>query len=115
MRGARQALDGLVVEPEIEDGLHHAGHGTGGAGANADEQRILGIAEFFLRETLELSEILSDLRAEFLWKFAAVLEVVVAGFRGDSETRWNREADARHLGEARALSAEEVFHVAGAV
>ena len=41
----RQRLDRLVVEAEIEDGIHHAGHGSAGAGANRDEERRLFVAE----------------------------------------------------------------------
>ena len=40
-----QRFDGLVVEAEVQDGVHHAGHGELGAGADGDEQRILARAE----------------------------------------------------------------------
>ena len=40
-----QRFDGLVVEAQIENGVHHAGHGELGAGANADQQGIVTRAQ----------------------------------------------------------------------
>ena len=48
------ALQGLVVESEVEDGVHHARHGELGAGANAHEQRVLDIAEALAGLRLDL-------------------------------------------------------------
>ena len=51
-----QGFDGLVVEAEVEDGVHHAGHGELGAGADGDEQRIFACAELLALQLLELLE-----------------------------------------------------------
>ena len=40
-----QRLHGLVVEAEIEHGVHHARHRGAAAGAHRNQQRIFGIAE----------------------------------------------------------------------
>ena len=40
-----EAFDGLVVEAEIEHGIHHAGHRHARAGAHRDQQRIRRVAE----------------------------------------------------------------------
>ena len=40
-----QPLQGGFVEADVEDGIHHAGHGDAGAGPAGDEQRVLGVAE----------------------------------------------------------------------
>ena len=40
-----QRFDGLVVEAEVENGVHHAGHGELGAGADGDQQRIVARAQ----------------------------------------------------------------------
>ena len=37
---------------------------------------------------------------------------MIASLRGDREAGGDRQADARHFGEARALAAEEIFHFA---
>ena len=41
----RQTLHGLVVETEIEHGVHHAGHRGARSGTHRDQQRPLGIAK----------------------------------------------------------------------
>ena len=40
-----EALHGVVVEPEVEDGVHHPGHRERRAGTDRHEQRIDGVAE----------------------------------------------------------------------
>ena len=51
-----QTFDRLVVEAEVEDGVHHAGHGELRAGADADQQRIVGAAELLALQFLEAGE-----------------------------------------------------------
>jgi len=40
-----QRLNGLIVETQVEDGVHHAGHGELCAGADGDEQGIVARAQ----------------------------------------------------------------------
>src|SRR6185312_14470153 len=40
-----QSLNGLVVEAEIQDRVHHAGHRSTGTGTHGHEQRTLFVAE----------------------------------------------------------------------
>ena len=42
---AGEALDRLVVQPEIQDRVHHPGHRDGRARAHRHEQRIVGITQ----------------------------------------------------------------------
>ena len=44
-----EALQGRLVEAQVEDGVHHARHGELGAGADGDEERVLRIAEALAR------------------------------------------------------------------
>ncbi len=53
-----QPVDGLVVEAQVEDGVHHARHGEHGAGADGEEQRVLGIAQGLAGELLQGLEVL---------------------------------------------------------
>ena len=52
-RGGGQAERGLVVQPEVEDRVHHPGHRDRRAGANRDEQRVGRIAEARAGRVLE--------------------------------------------------------------
>ena len=42
---ALQRLHGLVVQAQVQDGVHHARHGKLGARPHADQQRIVGVAQ----------------------------------------------------------------------
>ncbi len=44
-RAPRQSLDGLIVEAEIEHGVHHAGHRGARARADRNQQRVFNLAE----------------------------------------------------------------------
>ena len=42
---SRQPLHRGVVEPEVQDGVHHARHRLARSGAHRQQQRIVGVAE----------------------------------------------------------------------
>ena len=106
-RALREALDGLVGEAEVEDGVHHAGHRDGGAGAHADEQRVRVGAELLAELLLEHLDVLLDIVHQALRQLAAAVVVGGAGVGGDGESGRNGQADRDHVGEVRALAAEE--------
>ena len=110
-----QAVEGRLVEAEVQDGVHHPGHRELGAGADAHEERIGGIAEALAGPLLDLAHRLEDVVPEAVGKLLAGREVVVAGGRGDREAGRRRQARLGHLGEARALAAEQVLHPAVAL
>ena len=111
----RQAFDGFVVHAEVEDGVHHAGHGELGAGAHAEQQRILRIAQLLAHQLFELVERRQHLLVDLVGNLVVVLEVDVADFGGDGEAGRHGHAGAAHFGEAGALAAENFFHRAVAV
>ena len=55
-----QPVEGLLVEPEVEDRVHHPGHGELGARADGDEQWIRGVAEALAGQRLDLRDRLED-------------------------------------------------------
>ena len=105
-----QGLDALIVEAEVEDGIHHAGHGELGAGADGDEQRIVSGAELLSLQRFELREG----GVHFLVHAGADLaaHVLAAGFGLDGESRGNGETCVGHLGKTGALAAEGILHLA---
>ena len=106
----RQALDGAVVEAEIEHGVHHAGHGEHRAGAHRHQQRILRVAEATAHDALEARERLALLRLEAGWQRALVRVVPAAHLGRDGEAGRHGHAGVRHLGEPGALAAEQRLH-----
>ena len=55
-----KARDRAVIQAEVQNGFHHAGHGAGRAGADADEQRIRRVAEFLLGDAFERRHVVGD-------------------------------------------------------
>ena len=60
----RESLNGAVVQSEIENRLHHAGHRHGRTGSNRNEQRIVRIAEALAGRLLEAPHVLIDFLLE---------------------------------------------------
>ena len=104
---ARETLDGLVVEPDVEDRVHHPRHRDRRPRADGNEQRILGVAEPFSGLLLEPRDVLRDLLVE-------PLDLAGGGHEGagrigrDREAGRHRDPQLGHLREPDSLAAEEV-------
>ncbi len=106
-----QPGDRGVGQAEIQNRVHHARHGHGRAGADADQERIVGIAEPLADRLFHGLEGRLDLGPHLFGKRPPPVVVGRADLGRDGESRWNRDADETHLGEVRPLAAEEVFHL----
>ena len=109
-----QPLDRDVVEPEVEDRLHHPGHRHRGARAHAHQERVVAVAEVLAGRGLHPVERVLDLHLQAAGEVMA-FEVAEAETAGDGEAGRDGDADGGHLGEAGALAAEDVLHAGGAV
>ena len=113
-RALGEALHRLVVEAEIEDRVHHAGHGGARPRAHRDEQRIALVAEFRARRLADLGQRRLDLRLELRRNLPPARIVGVADLGRDREARRHGQPEARHLGEIGALAPEQRLHVGAA-
>ena len=52
----RKSRDGGIVEPEVEDRVHHARHRNASAAADGDEQRISPVAEALARAAFQIAQ-----------------------------------------------------------
>ena len=105
-----QRLDRLVVETEVEDRVHHAGHRVAGAGADRYQQWVLEIAKLLAGLLLDSGDAGLHLAPE-LGRIRALVGVEVRADLGrDREAGRHRQADAAHLAEVRALAAEQRLH-----
>jgi len=105
-----EAQHRLVVQAEIENGIHHARHGNRGARTHRHQQGVLGIAQLLLHLGFELLELGLELLQHPLGIFAFVRGVIGARFGRDREARRHRQARVRHFGEVGALAAEDRLH-----
>ena len=103
----RQPADGRVVEPEVEDRVHHPGHRERRTGAHGHEERVGVVAEALAHLLLERRERLGDLVHQAVGQHVVGVHVRVAGLGGDREAGRDRQAELGHLGEVGALAAEQ--------
>ncbi|GAB3351427.1 hypothetical protein GCM10027452_20570 [Micromonospora halotolerans] len=99
-----------VVEADVEDGLHHAGHGELGAGAYRDQQRVLRVTELAAHLPLQRLQVRLDLGGQPV-RLPAGRQVRLAGLGGDGEAGRDRQAEIGHLGQVGPLAAEQVLEV----
>ncbi len=114
-RAGDEAVEGGLVEAEVEDGVHHARHAELGAGANGHQERALGIAETLAGLGLDHLHGGQDVVPQAGRELLARGEVVVAGLGGDGEARGSRQARVGHLGQAGTLAAQQILHPAVAL
>ena len=62
----RQSFDDFIVDAEVEQGIHHPGHGIPGTRTNRQQERFIEIAQFFTELFLSPSNGSSNLFFENL-------------------------------------------------
>jgi hypothetical protein len=102
--------DRRLVQPEVQDRVHHARHRELRAGAHAHEERVMRIAEALVHRGLEGGEVLVHLARQSVGVSAGG-QVGQAALGGDGEPMRNGQAHVGHLGQVRAFSPEQVLHV----
>ena len=105
-----QTLNSLIVQAEVQDGVHHTGHGLACAGTDGDQQRVLDGAEGLTGLLLKDAHVFEDVRFNLIVDFAVVSVVLGAGLGGDGEALRNRHTGVGHLGQAGALTTQNVLH-----
>ena len=110
MRLGNETLNGVVVEAQVEDRVHHAGHGKRSARAHRHEQRIGGVAELFAAAGLEVCLGGNDLIECAFGPDVAGTGVLDTGLAGNGKATGNRQADTAHLGKVSALATKHEVH-----
>ena len=110
LRLGDKALDGIVVEAQVENRVHHAGHGLTCAGTDGDQQRVLVVAEGLAGDLLEALDVLEDVSGDLVVDLTAVCVILGAGLGGDGEALRHRHAGCSHLSQTSALAAQNVLH-----
>ena len=105
-----QALNSLVVQAQVQDGVHHAGHGLTRAGTDGDQQGVCVIAELLAGDLLQALDVLEDIRSDLIVDLTAVCIILGAGLRGNGEALRHRHTGGSHLCQTGALAAQNVLH-----
>ena len=105
-----QSFDDVVVDAEVEDGVHHTGHGDAGARAHRHQQGVGCGTKLVPDGLLELGNAFANGRRQPLGQRIVPGQVVAADLRGDHEPRRDRQSQPRHLAEIASLAAEQFRH-----
>ena len=108
--GALEGHHRAVVQPEIENRIHHAWHGNSGAGAHREEQRILAGTEAADALTLQPFQGIKHFGLESLGELSPVSIIGAALLGREGEPRGHGDAESRHLGQVAALASQKVTH-----
>ena len=108
----REALHHFIVEAQVEDGVHHAGHGSAGAGADRHHEGVFLGAKGFAGHLLQGFEVCKDLRFNFGGNGLAILIIAGAGLGGNGKALGNRHAQVGHLRQVGAFAAQQFPHFA---
>ena len=116
VRSFRKALDGDVVQAEVQHGVHHAGHRNARAGADGHQQWMVRLVAEIRGRQLSRQRPAPRRPAAFSSIGVIVVVVIVgrADVRGDGEARRDRQADRGHLGQIGSLPAQQVAHIRSA-
>ena len=109
-RCRRQEFHCFGIQAEVQDRVHHSGHGDRSPGANGDEKRFRSGAELLPRFFFEEAHVPFDVLPNGIEK-GPVGIICGACLRSDDKARRNGEAVSCHLGEIRALAAEKRDHL----
>ena len=110
LRLGDKALDRIVVEAQVEDCVHHTGHGERSARADRHEQRVGGVAELFAAAGLKVCLGGYDLIECAFGPDVAGTGVLDTGLAGNGKATGNRQADTAHLGKVSALATKHEVH-----
>ena len=110
LRLGDKALNGIVVEAQVENRVHHTGHGERSARTNRHEQRIVVVTELLAAASLEVRLGGNDLIKCAFGPDVAGTGVLDTGLAGNGKATGNRQADAAHLGKVCALAAKHEVH-----
>ncbi len=103
-----QSFDGVVVEAQVENGVHHARQRELGAGANGEEQRVFGVAELLADLLFDIGDGGFHFVHQAGGNLLAVGVIFGTDFGGDGEAGRNRQPDIGHFGQVGALAAQQI-------
>ena len=110
LRLRSHALYGDIVKTQVQDGIHHARHGSSRAGTNRYQERVFRIAKLLSGDFFGLRDRGVNLFDDVVRNRLAVFVVLRAGFGRDRETLRHRQTDLGHLCQVRTFTAQQVPH-----
>ena len=103
---SHQTFCHFIVQADIQDSVHHAGHREFSTGAAGNQQRIFGIAEFLASPFLNRFEGNKNLIPHPFWEIAGNLKSI-AGFGRDGQSGGHWHTSACHIPKVGTLAAQQ--------
>ena len=100
----------VVIQTEVQDGVHHTRHGSTSTRTNGNQQRVLLIAELLAVDFFHLLNAVHNLCHDFVVDLAAIFIVLGTSFCGDGEALRYRKTDCGHFSQVCTLASEQVPH-----
>ena len=102
----------FIIQAKVEDGIHHARHRCTCTGTNRYKERILGIAELAVHQSLGMCNRCIDVVLKQFYDFILTyLVIFVTGIRRDSETWRYGNTDMVHFCKVCTFSAQYLTHL----
>ena len=105
-----QPFDRYIVETQIKDGVHHAGHRGAPARADRDQQRVGSIAKHGADRLCDLSHCGKNFVLDAGGQRAAGPVEFAANMGGESKSGGHRQAQIAHFGQVGTLAAKQRLH-----
>ena len=106
-----QSLDALIVQSQIQNGIHHTGHRDRGARAHRNKQRIFLAAKGLAGDMLQILNFFCDSGADILRDGLIFLIIAATRLRRYGKAERNGQPDPAHFRKIRALAAEQLTHI----
>jgi len=111
IRLGRKPLEGLRVQADIQHGVHHTGHRDASTRSHRDEQGVCRIAKLFPRLLFQDGHCLFDLVPHAIRESFTCIIVGQAGLCCAGKAGGHGKSRVGHLGQTRALAAQQVSHI----
>ena len=106
-----KAFHGNIGKAQVQDRIHHSGHGRSRAGTDRNQKRVLRIPEGLSLLLLQFGKSGKDLSLNFFRNLFSIVVVVRTGFRRYGKALRNGKAKIGHFRQIGALSAQKSTHV----
>ncbi len=100
-----------IIDAQIQNGIHHARHGSAGSGSYRNKQRVFPVAEFLSGFFFQHAQVFFNLSPDLIADLFPVFVVFVAGFCCNGEAIGHRHAQTAHFSKVCTLSSKQLTHI----
>ena len=103
------AFGRFIIEPQIENGVHHSRHGQGGTGADRYQQGLGRVPEAFAGLGFQGRHVIMDFVHETFRELRPLSEIIQVGVGGDAEPRRHWQTNLGHGAQSGSLASQQLF------